>query len=191
MKVISALFLLLIVASVLAVVYLPWWGSAVVIVLFIVGAKFFGGRMVEALFKMPFKAKGAVLRGATAEIHSITPIVRPAAGDAEDKNDTNRRFYLLEVTITPAAHESGSFQLWEPGELQLVGQDARPDDAGDDDLCTIRQMEIDSEGKFMPDEGMKYGDSRRLRLTIDVDAGVRRLQFRYYFELFGTVSLPD
>jgi len=172
-------------------------------VLLILAGKIFGGRIVESLFKMPFKAKGAVLRGAMADIHSLTPIVRqaakPAAADqVEDESDdgdanedANRRFYVLDVTVKPIAREGGAFQLWGPGELQLVGLDAKPQDTDDDgDFCNIKQIEIENEGQFVKDEGMKYGGSQRLRLTLAVTPDARQLQFRYYFELFGNVSLP-
>lgn len=145
------------------------------------------GRIVEALFKMPFKAKGKVLRGATATVHSVVPVARPA--DAEQ--DASHRFFLLEITITPAERGGGSFQLWEPGELQLVGPDAKPDDTdADGELCEIQRAEIEDGGRFIEDEGMKYSGAQRLRLLLAAEPRARQLRFRYYFELFGSVSLP-
>ena len=203
MKIIGILLLLLIAVGALAVKFLPWWGIVAGIVLLILAGKIFGGRIVESLFKMPFKAKGAVLRGAMADIHSLTPTARPtakpaAAGLAEEESDdgdanedANRRFYVLDVTVKPIAREGGAFQLWEPGELLLVSPDAKSGDTDDDgDFCNIKQIEIESEGQFVKDEGMKYGGPQRLRLTLAVTPDARQLQFRYYFELFGNVSLP-
>jgi hypothetical protein len=206
MKIIGILLLILIACGVLAAIYLPWWGTVGGIVLIILAGKIFGGRIVESLFKIPFRAKGAVLRGATADVHSLTPIARPAAktaaaaaaGEAEDggddggtEEDADRRFYVLEVTVKPVVHEGGAFQLWEPGELLLVSQDAKAEDTDDDgELCNIKQIEIESEGQFAKDEGMKYGGLQRLRLTLAVAPDARQLQFRYNFELFGKVSLP-
>jgi hypothetical protein len=202
MKIIAIVLLFLIAGIFLAAIYLPWWVTVGGIVLIILAGKILGGRIVESLFKMPFRAKGAVLRGATADIHSLTPIARPAAkptaarlaedeGDNGDAEDANRRFYLLEMTIKPAAREGGAFQLWEPGELLLVSHDAKPEDTDDDgDICGIKQIEIESEGQFVKDEGMKYGGPQRLRLTLAAASGAHQVQFRYYFELFGKVSLP-
>jgi hypothetical protein len=147
------------------------------------------GRILEALFKIPFRAKGAVLRRAAAEIHSLTGAAKPQ--DSDDEEDANRRYYLLEVTIKPVGRTGSGFQLWEPGELQLVSLDAKAEDTdGDGDLCEIKRIEIESEGGFVPDEGMKYGGPQRLRLTLSAAPEARQFQFRYYFELFGNVSLP-
>jgi len=41
-------------------------------VLLVLAGYFFSGRILEAVFKIPFRAKGSVLRGAAAEIHSLT-----------------------------------------------------------------------------------------------------------------------
>jgi len=93
-------------------------------------------------------------------------------------------------TIKPIARSGSGFQLWEPGELQLVSLDAKAEDTdADGDLCEIKRIEIESEGGFVPDEGMKYGGPQRLRLTLSAAPEARQFQFRYYFELFGNVSL--
>ena len=185
------LILFVVVASaVLAIRFLPWWAVLGGILLVILGGVLFGGRIVTALFKMPFRAKGAVLRGATAEIHSIASTAKVQGGEDEEA-DSNRRYYLLDVTIKPVARAGNGFQLWEPAELALVGPDAKSEDTdADGDLCDIKKIEIETEGKFADDEGMKFGGPQRLRLTLAVAPEARQLQFRYYFELFGSVSLP-
>jgi len=205
MRLIGTVFLLLIVGVVLAIKYLPWWAIVGGFLLLIVLGKLFTGRIIEAAFKMPFKAKGAVLRGATTEIHSLNAIPRPAdrpasteegqeaeADDSSSSYAPNCRFYALELTITPAERDGGAFQLWAPGELCLVSPNAKPDDTDEDgDLCTIRRVEVaDERGEFAEDEGMKYGGPQRLRLTLAASPEARDLQFRYYLELFGKVSLP-
>ena len=188
MKTIGILLLLLAAGALLAIDFLPWWAIVGGIVFLAVLAKFFGGRILEPLFKMPFRAKGAVLRGAAAEIHSLasTPIEDGVAAD-----DANRRFFLLEVTIRPAERGGAGFRLWEPGELRLVSPGAKPEDTDKDrELCDIQRIEIETEGRFVADEGMKYGGPQRLRLALAVAPDAGRLQFRYYFELFGMLSLP-
>jgi len=190
MKIIGALLLILVASAVLAFRFLPWQAVVGGIVLLILAGYFFSGRILEALFKIPFRAKGAVLRRATAEIHSLTGAAKPE--DIDNEEGANRRYFVLDVTIKPIARSGSGFQLWEPGELQLVGLDAKAEDTdADGDLCEIKRIEIEGEGGFVPDEGMKYGGPQRLRLTLAATPEARQLQFRYYFELFGSVSLPE
>ncbi len=71
-RLILFVFAVLIVLILLAVRYLPWWGILLLlggIVLFI---RFATTRLFVALFMIPFKAKGAVLKNAVAEIRSVT-----------------------------------------------------------------------------------------------------------------------
>jgi hypothetical protein len=162
--------------------------------------KFVVKHLLKKLIVLPFKAKGAVLRGATAQIHSVTAVAPPApgeaAGDTEAPADPDqaagpRNYYQLDVTITPR-DATGNFTHWEPGELRL----ARPesgvgvDDETDDGSCTVRSLQVEEEGQFKPDEGMKYPGPQRLRMTVGVQEGVTALKFRYYFEAFGEVRLP-
>jgi hypothetical protein len=153
--------------------------------------KFLIGRMIRKLFLMPFRAKGAVLNGATAQVHSVSPAAAPP--DAEDSGGP-REHYLVEVTITPAASVEGPFSLWEPGELCLVRPESvlrpesdEPDD--EDNACEVSKIQIENEGQWTDDEGMKYGGPQRLRLTLAVQPGIRGLKFRYYFEEFGMIRL--
>ena len=189
MKIIGVLLLVVIAGVLLAFRFLPWQAVVGGIVLLILAGYFLSGRILEALFKIPFRAKGAVLRRAAAEIHSLAGAAKPEGGEEEE--DANRRYYLLDVTIKPVARSGRGFQLWEPGELQLVSPDAKAEDTdADGDLCEIKRIEIEGEAGFVPDEGMKYGGPQRLRLTLSAAPEARQLQFRYYFELFGSVALP-
>ena len=181
MKIIFFVLLVIIVALVAMIAYLPWWISAAAAVTLLLGGKFLGGRVIESLFSMPFKAKGAVLRGAVVEIHAITPVTHA---------DATRKYFIVDATVKPVTDGGGAFQLWEPGELQLAGPDAKPqDNAEDEEICRIERVEIETEGRFAADEGMKYGGPTRLRLTLAVVPGTSCLQFRYYFELFGGFTL--
>ena len=189
MKIIGVLLLVVVAGLVLAFRFLPWQAVVGGIVVLMLVGYFFSGRILEALFKIPFRAKGAVLRGATAEVHSLAAGAKPEDGDEEE--DANRRYYLLDVTIKPASRSGNGFQLWEPGELQLVSPHAKAEDTdADGDLCDIKRVEIGHEGTFVPDEGMKFDGPQRLRLTLAAAPEARQFQFRYYFELFGSVSLP-
>src|SRR5258708_6546068 len=121
------LFLLVVVGAgaVAAIRLLPWWALL---------AAFAGGVLavpvlfrwaLPRLLKAPFRAKGAVLRGATVRVHSAERTRAPAVGSSgEDEAGAAdrgpREHYRIEVTITPRPAE-GPFRLWAPGELVLVG----------------------------------------------------------------------
>src|SRR6185436_19506049 len=119
MRLVGILVLLLIAGAVLAIVLLPWQVTVGAIVLFAVVVFAFGGRILEAIFKIPFRAKGAVLRGAIAEVHSVAPTAQAGDGEGVDRGS-----FIVEVTIQPK-ESGGAFQLWEPGELRLVGPGAK------------------------------------------------------------------
>ena len=151
------------------------------------------GRLITKAFTAPFKAKGAVLRGASAEIHSVTPT--PAPPRREDDEDSASEagplvHYLIDVTVTPAASD-GPFQMWEPGDIRLALPTAKADDTdGGDDVGEIHTVRIWQDGAFVDDEGMKFPGPQRLELHVGVAPAIREVRFRYYFELFGTVRFP-
>lgn len=205
---IRLLLIVTLVLVILAFKFLPWWALIGLAVLFFLSLKFLGGWLFGKLLALPFKAKGAVLKNAQAEVHSITrapaPEPKKAAaemssaggeeseqGEEEDELDeeegVERQYYLLEVTITPRA-SSGSFTHWEPGELLLVLPETKPVDS--DNACSIRQIEIHEDGNYKPDTGYKFAGPLRLRMLLGVKPEIRRLRFKYYFEIFGEVQIP-
>jgi hypothetical protein len=179
-------------AAVVAVKLLGWWAVVVLPVALFLFVKLVAGRLIKRLFMMPFKAKGAVLRGARAQVHSVTPAERPAPAEGEeaDAASDSRSFFLLEATITPAAAPKSGFSLWEPGELSLVPPGHKPESDEQPDVCKVAAVEIQQDGQWQRDEGMKYGGPQRLRMTVGVDPSVSRLQFQYYFETFGSITVP-
>jgi hypothetical protein len=201
------IFILVLVALVLIIKYVPWQVSVGLLVAFVFSAKFLGrwliGRIINRLFLLPFKAKGAVLRDAVTKIHALEPTVLPPSmqpaieyhGDGEEdagekdqlQDALARDYYRIEVTITPQS-SAGPFQHWEPGELRLGRPGKKWDE--EDDSCEVKSLETEQDGQFQADEGYKYGGPLRLRLLIGVLPGVERLTFRYYLEEFGEVILP-
>jgi hypothetical protein len=157
-------------------------------------------RLFTWALSIPFKWKGAVLKGATVQIHSIIPTVAPAinpeadgASDAESTPESSRRdYFLLDVTITPNA-PPGKFTQWGPNEVQLVKPESRVrlhTASDDDDACEVKRIEVEDEGHFKEDEGFAYAGPQRLKMLLAVQPGTSRLKFRYYFEEFGEVQLP-
>jgi hypothetical protein len=179
--------------AVVAVRLLPWWALVLGFLALVLIGKFVVKRLVLRLFLMPFRAKGAVLKGASAQVHGVSPAAPAAERAADDSGEPSKR-YLVEVTIKPE-DQQGPFGLWEPGELRLVRPESvlRPesDQADDEDkACTVTKIQIEDEGQWNDDEGMKYGGPQKLRLHLAAEPGVRELKFRYYFEEFGSVRLP-
>lgn len=188
-----------IVGGVLAIKFLPWWALLAGAVALVPVSRWLLKRALVGVFTAPFKMKGAVLKGAAAEVHSVVPTDMPASEvGAEETNGggaaATRRFFWLDVTVRPTGRSEG-FQHWEPGELQLVKPESRlnPHDSDADegeDACEVRRLEVQHEGTFQEDEGWKFPGPQRLRLLLAVQPGVSGLKFRYYFEEFGEVRLP-
>lgn len=169
------------------------------------------GYALQRLFLAPFKAKGAVLSGAQATVHAVTPAEQPARrydpsaddaqaaaalhrGDGTDDEDEGEplvplRWFRIDVTITPTA-KTTAFQMWEPGELLLARPGSDPQDEEEEAGATIEEVRVWQDGAFRDDDGMKYAGSQRLELLAGIPEGVERLCFRYYFEDFGEVRVP-
>jgi len=200
------LLLLVVVAAAVAVGLawafknLPWWQTVALVVGLLVVAKLAAARLFTWALSIPFKWKGAVLRGATVQVHSITPAAPPSkmpeadgASDSESKQESSARdHFLLDVTVTPNA-PPGKFTQWGPNEVQLVKPESRVRLHGasdEDDACEVKRIEVEDEGQFKEDEGFAYAGPRRLKLLLAVQPGTSRLKFRYYFEEFGELQLP-
>ena len=195
----SVVVAVLLTVGAVAVVKLFGWWSVPILVAGLAGlawaGKVLAGKAFMAAIKMPFKAKGAVLRGATATVNSVLPgEPPPRSPDDEDDDEEGvphgeRRYYWLDVAVTPLA-PTGKFTMWEPGDLVLVAPTAKPDDVDDEESYGVSTVEVWEEDRFVPDEGYKYEGERRLRLLVGVPPAWRAARFRYYFELFGDVRFP-
>jgi len=177
----------------LVVPYLPWWALVVGFLWLALAAQFLIGRLARRLFLMPFRVKGAALKGASAQVHAVLPAAGIAAAPAAEDWNELRDYYLVDVTITPG-EVPGPFGLWEPGELRLVPRESvlRPEShkAEDhDESCNITKVQVEAEGEWADDDGMKYGGPQRLRLYVAAEPGTRELKFRYYLEEFGRIML--
>lgn len=162
-------------------------------------------RIFFKLLTTPFRAKGAVLRGATLEVHAMKPapvLVLVAAGSAESdepEDDADRRpgwrYFNVEATVTPTGQPTGPFQHWAPGEMQVVPFDMSTEPDEDEsrasERATIDRLEILEEDGFVADEGMSYAGSQRLRFLLGVDPDLTTAKVQYYFEGFGRIELPD
>lgn len=185
----------LIVGFVLMVKFLPWYVSVAAIVVGVPAVIWLVKFLTSRFFLGAFKTKGRVLAGAEAVVHGIRPANAPKDDDDEDDDEDYEKYrrqftwYHVDVTIRPKP-QSGGRTHWEPGEITLVGMDAKPEDMGEDndELAEIADYKIFVNGKFCEDEGGKHVGPQRIEFLVGVKPGLKTLQFRYYFELFGTVS---
>lgn len=184
-------------------VYSTWGVSGLIglpvgLLLVVVAGKHLGGWLVKRAFMIPFAAKGKVLRGATLEVHSVTPCEVPKRMLEFDDPDAalpakEQRWYWIDVTITPKP-TGGPFHLWEAGELLLVPEKTRPgmpkDDADEWSIYSLRIWDAEK-NEWQKDEGYKYPGPQRLKMRVGLPPNVRRARLRYYFEIFGDVRLPS
>jgi hypothetical protein len=194
LRMIFLLFMVSTVALVAVVRLLPWWAViALFAVLFLAARSFLRWGLPRALW-LPFKAKGAVLHDAVVDVHSIERVELPSPKGSDEEElavePGPHEQFRIDVTITPRT-PTGAFTLWEPGELRIVGRDARAGDPEADAAdFEIRSLEVQEDGRFQPDSGMKYPGPQRLRLWVAVPRGQPSLRLRYYFEIIGNVTLP-
>lgn len=204
--VVGVLFLVLHGAQSLLQAGLPWWGSLGAATVGYFAAAFAVKKLFFRALTAPFKAKGAVLKGAKLVVHSVSvapvreraPALVGAGGgdessDEEESPDVPEGWtsYCIDATVTPTLGE-GPFACWEPGDLRLVPLDAdtSPDAPSESDDCTILRCEVFEDGEFTKDQGMKYEGEKRLRIEACCAPSVRVAKLRYYFEGFGRIELP-
>lgn len=213
------LLLLLFVLMALPVLLYQWlgWMGLPLAILFVLLLgwllKMSAGHITKQLFMMPFKAKGAVLRDAQTRVHAVTPAAPPesapdfqtarpdemsndewAAIQAEEdkmrRERAARRYYHVDVTITPRAPSGSGFTMWEPGELLLAPPDVKSAGLDDDqeEVGAIEDVEIWQDGAWHEKEDEKYHGPLRVKLLVGILPEITRARFRYYFEVFGEVE---
>ena len=215
--------LVFIAVTVAAFVYLQWWQALIVVFAmisaFIIAFKLiirsFFTNMGKAIM-MGFEIKAKVLRGATAEVHSVeaAPEPPPAVieqageeddddgdgdGENEEKEQTEPRvldYYRVDVTIRPGAQE-GPMTHWDVSDLCVVDVKAPPlnftpgqDMADAGEGFHLQDVQIHENGELHDDEQAKYQGTQRLNFLVGVPPELRELKFRYYTEQFGRIVLP-
>jgi hypothetical protein len=182
---------------VLAIKFLPWWASLLLLFVGVLGVRWGVKYLFKWILIVPFKMKGKALAGAAVRIHAIKPAPMPLVKEDEDEDESQRyqqlKWYYLDVSIRPPERSDG-FITWEPGELLLVPPDTKADDLEsgfDSEACEIYSYQVFAHGQFAEDEDGKYEGAQRLQYHIGIQPTVRQLKFRYYFELFGLISIPS
>ena len=202
-------------------------GAFVLLLLLVFALKNVAGQLLMMAFSAPFKMKGKVLRGALVTVHNVTPSEKPDRSPkdedeeldpdeldsldeeeeyqrelAEERRereniDSRRRWFLLDVTITPQEVSGEGFTHWEPGELVIVSPEREPKKTfGPDEeeeigeVCDVSIWNPERQ-EFCEDEMGKHRGPLRLRLQVGVEPGHDHLAFLYYFEQFGDVKLAS
>jgi hypothetical protein len=220
-QLILAAFFVFVVATVAAFRYLEWWqaiiASAITFFLMVFGAKmliksFLGnlGNLAKGLFE----TKSKVLRGATIQVHSVSPTEVPAEAlpseedeeeetdpddeDEEGEKPTDPRdlsWYQIETTIFPDQNAAGPMTHWDIDDLRLVPSDAPPmsmdddDNEGDRPEFDLLEVRVVTDGQPQEPDGSKFLGPQRLRFKSGFPKGVREVKFQYYFENFGVIPL--
>ena len=115
--------------------------------------------------------------------------------DTDDPDSGNARFVLVDFTLTPAPGQS-RMQHYEPSELLLVPIDAKisltEDPTSDGVSASAHDLTlIDGSGAQTKDFDKLTGPSH-LRITFQCPEALQgRVKFRYYFEAFGDLTLPN
>jgi len=171
------------------------------------------GELAKELLTM----NGKVLRGATIEVHTIEPTDPPAALSqdltGEFDNDQDRRefeqelerlrsakWYRIETTIFPQLRSEGTMTHWDIDDLRLVRSTAKPSafaetepdqDAAEAEEFELYDLEIVMNGTCETPETSTFYGPQRLRFKVGVPESVSELTFRYFFEQFGLIRLPE
>lgn len=125
----------------------------------------------------------------------------PAESPAEkfDKMIHNSNWYEIEVTIFPKPESAGPMTHWDVDDLRLVSIDAKAvelfdgAEAEDDSMneFPLYHLKLVSDGFHSEPDQPKFLGPQRLQFVTRVDKSVRAIKFRYYFEDFGNIPLPQ
>jgi hypothetical protein len=175
---------------------LPFIAGAAVLVLFVLVFRLLisSGRREKGL-----KKTSAVLENASVFVHAIRPTEPPdTAFDDGEEAAARRRYYSVDVTITPArAAVPGSGPAdpsrWNPFDLDTKDPDSDPDAL--EESCELFGVEVWRDGQFVTqydilDQEPEVEGAQRVRLRVGALPGARRFVFVYYLQEFGEVRLP-
>lgn len=188
------------IAIVLALNFLPWWVCLLILAAGLLGIRYGIPLLFKRALMTPFKLKGKVLKGAQIQVHQIVPAPTPTRRYDLETTDiaptyADFNWYYLDVTIQPDAtqvDDSAAFSLWEPGDLMLVEPGSTATDFGtnDDELCWIHDYRLYEGDRLVEDQAGKLAGTQRLQFHVGIQPTIRELTFRYYFEQFGRVEIP-
>ncbi len=133
-----------------------------------------------------------------------TPVTDDGAGDEEDEGSEEEgtdatsatdRFVQVDFSLTPVAGAS-RMQLYDPSELLLVPADAKisltEDPTSDGVSGTVYDLTLVEESGAENKDVDKLSGPSHLRIIFRCPETLKgRVKFRYYFEAFGDLTLPE
>jgi hypothetical protein len=150
---------------VIAIKFLPWWASLLLLAIGVIGIRWGTNHVLKQIFIIPFKMKGRALAGAKIHVHEFISAPVPSVSRYENEDideEVDRRYqelrwYYLDISIKPAQKgQECAFELWEPSELLLASMDVKADDLEngfDNEEFEIHDFKIFQDGNFGEDEG--------------------------------------
>jgi len=148
---------------------------------------------IEWWLRRPWQLKGFPLRGAKAIVESVIPLPFPSGTNEPAVEKNHWHHFAINVTIKPSVRAITI--PWMPSALRIMPAerwyDERLDYAGFDRYCRIESLElVCGIISFVPESGFAVVGPFDVRLRVAAQRDVRTIQFRYYLEQFGVISLP-
>lgn len=213
MRWILALLFAVVVTTVAAIRYLPWWGVLAYLAVLVFS--------VPAMFKLGFalyvrkigREMASALDGAKVEVHDIRAVPPPSVEElkgflheepepdedgetepqpeeeVEDELPSARNWYELELTISPdpAKTEGDDAQSWSAESLLLVPS-GTPHGELSEDMPFVLRHEWWENGKYIATENRSFYAPARVRLFLGATPGSGPFVLRYMF--FGKLGDP-
>jgi len=186
---------------------LPWWAGVGLLACLAVSGRLLAATLFRRFLPGMFEAKSAVLRGARARVHAVTPAPEPkgefddefadgfaspfadADGDAIEPTPGVWRYVDVTIEVPErGSNQDSAMTMWDPGELMIVEPRARPGKAAnldgfDDHLGGVHSVDVMQGGNWVALDGDKLLGTQRVRLHVDVRPGADLFKLRYYFEI--------
>jgi hypothetical protein len=204
---ISILVVLLLVAFVAAVKYLPWWALIVIGVVIVLGWKYVAALIFAFFVRRVAREMMGALKDATIEVHDARAVPPPTrdqleqydrecgvdedddVGGADDAPEL-RNWFEVEFTVQCKPVAEGQDGFWNADSLSLVPVDT-PSGEISDAVWRARLEFIEPE-RTVPRQGHTCFEPTRLKFLIGVIPSTERLACRYmvFEDLGGTINLP-
>jgi hypothetical protein len=186
--------------------FLPWKWVVGIGLISVVALPLVARRFMALAARRILEPRGGVLRGAAAEVHSLTRITRErvirAFADPKDAVELLsqadaadlRKHCLVDVTVTPAPTNTGT---WDPSKLACIREGLNPETAPPNAdpvvfVAVVLGVEVaNSKGAFEPFGGGRLSGPQRLRLTLAHITPPPLAAFHYDFIVFGVVDLTQ
>lgn len=169
-----------ILVTVMAFAYLPWWQAVLASAGFFALEVLVGRYLVRRFFRRigtlaegVFDIYGKVMRGSTVDVHHVRSVVGPATPMLLAAGEAARQTYDVEFTLFP----SDLKDEWEPDNLVFVAESAPTEAAHISDIDVVDGGDGSITGV------------RRLRVLLEVPAGVTKLVIRYGASEVGAIDL--